>query len=693
MTITEPSSGLPGDGAARVRAAVDVGGTFTDVFILDADGNKSIAKVPSTTNPIDAVLNGVEAAGIAWSDIELFTHGTTIATNALITRSFPTAAMVTTKGFRDVLEIGRGTREDPWDAYRESAPAYIRRRDILTVPERVDYRGHVLEELDEAAAREVARILRKRKIMSVAVCFANAYANGVHETRMAEILAEELDDGVIITTSHEIHPEIFEDERFSTTVANAVLAPIIRPYARELDERTTAAGYEADVLLLHSGGGVMTPTMAERYAARLAASGIAAGAIASERVASMCGFENAIGFDMGGTSTDVSLSEGGHVRTTQKWFVQWGHPICFPSIEVLTIGAGGGSLAWLDDAGALRNGPQSAGSVPGPACYGTGGTEPTNTDANLILGRIGAELVGGGMTLDRDAAVSAMERVGGPLGLDTEEAALATLRVACANMADAVRLISIARGHDPRDFALVAFGGAGPLHAVAVARELNIPTVLVPPNPGVTSAMGCLLVDVQHDVSQMFIRDAQETDPAEIERGFAELEAEGRERLRHEGVAEADMTFQRFVDMRYRGQWRSLAVPVPDKIESMDDAIALFQDLYEREHNFRREEFPAEIYRLTLKAVGVTPKPPIPQSEIDENATATPKGTREVRFDEHPQRLETPLYDRSDLAPGVVLHGPAVIDQLDSTTLVPPGTTAQVDAWLNIRIDIQEKQA
>jgi N-methylhydantoinase A len=236
-------------------------------------------------------------------------------------------------------------------------------------------------------------------------------------------------------------------------------------------------------------------------------------------------------------------------------------------------------------------------------------------------------------------------------------------------------------------------GGAGALHGADIARELSIPAVIVPPYPGITSAMGCLLVDVQHDVSQMFLRDAKEADPAEIEQAFTELEAEGRERLRHEGVAEADMMFQRFVDMRYRGQWRSLAVPMPGKVESMDDAIAIFHDLYQREHNFRREEFPAEIYRLTLKAVGVTPKPPMPQAEVDENATATPKGTRPVRFDGHPEAIETPLYDRGDLVPGVVLHGPAVIDQLDSTTLVPPGTTASVDSWENIRIDIEEKQA
>ncbi len=684
------SETAPGTATTKVRAAVDVGGTFTDVFIMGGDGSKSVAKVPSTPNPIEGVMQGVAQAGVDWADVELFAHGTTIATNALITRRFPPSAMVTTEGFRDVVEIGRGTREDPWDAYTESAPPYIRRRDRLTVSERVDHRGVVLEPLDEDGVREAARILRKREVQTVAVCFVNAYANGDHERRAKEILEAEL-PGVAVTASHEIHPEIFEDERFSTTVANAVLSPIIRPYARELEERTSAAGYAADVLLLHSGGGVMTAKTAEQYAARLAASGIAAGAIASQHVALRAGFANSIGFDMGGTSTDVSLSENGQLRTTNNWHVEWGHPICFPSIEVLTIGAGGGSLSWLDDAGALRNGPQSAGSVPGPACYGAGGEEPTNTDANLVLGRVGSALVDGGMTLDRAKAEVALRRVAEPLGLSVEEAAKATLRVACANMADAVRLISIRRGHDPRDFALVAFGGAGPLHGVAVARELAIPTVLVPPNPGVTSAMGCLLVDVQHDITRMFLRGATEADPTEIDAAFAELEAEGRERLATDGVAEVDMTFQRFVDMRYQGQWRSLAVPVPDEITSMAEAIAIFHDAYEREHNFRREEFPVEIYRLSLKAIGVTPKPSLAPAELVATAAPDPYGSRPVLFDDHDAPIDTPLYQRDDLPPGTVLPGPAVIDQLDSTTLVPPGTTASVDAYLNIRIDLEDQ--
>lgn len=673
---------------ARTRLAIDVGGTFTDVFVLDSNGNQTVAKVPSTSNPIDAIMNGAEAADIDWHDVDLFTHGTTVATNALITRNFKPVAMVTTEGFRDVLEIGRGTREDPWDAYKEGTPPYVRRRDRFAVRERINYRGEIIEPLDEERAREIARILHKRNVHAVAVCFINAYVNGVHEQRMAEILAEVLGPDVAISTSHETHPEIFEDDRFSTTVANTILAPIIRPYARDIDRRTTEAGYEADVLLLHSGGGVMTPATAEKYAARLAASGIAAGAIASKYFAELCGYQNSIGLDMGGTSADISLAENGHLRMTDKWEVDWGHPICFPSIEVLTIGAGGGSISWLDKAGSLRNGPQSAGSVPGPACYKAGGTEPTNTDANIILGRVGTTLAGGKKSLDRDAALVAMEKIANPLNLDLVEASLATLRVANANMADAVRLISIARGHDPRDFALVAFGGAGPLHGVDIARELNIPVVIVPPNPGVTSAVGCMLVDVQHDVTQMFFEDAASANPADIEAAFKKLELEGRDRLERDGVAAQEMTFQRFVDMRYRGQWRSLAVPVPGQISSMEEALAIFHNEYEKAHNFRREDFPVEIYRLTVRAIGVTPKPSFPKITIDKNAKAVPKGTREAWFHGHPKAMATNLYDRETLPAGVTINGPAIIDQLDSTTVIPPGDVAYIDEWLNIQIKL-----
>jgi N-methylhydantoinase A len=677
-----------GGSAGTVRVAVDVGGTFTDVFVFEeANATTRVAKVPSTPHdPMEAVLDGVSAAGIDLDKVSLFSHGTTVATNALITRRFPKVAMVTTTGFRDVIEIRRGTKEDLWDAYKDVAPPYVGRRDRFEVTERVDYSGQIIQPVDEADARRVAGILRRRGVETVAVCFINAYANPENERRMREILEEEL-PGVTVTTSSEVLPEIFEHERFSTTVANAVLSPLVGGYIRRLGERLAEGGYDGDLLLLHSGGGVMTPRTASGFALRLAGSGIAAGAIAARHVAATCGFGNAIGLDMGGTSTDISLVHDGELRTTKEWQVEYGYPICFPSIEVLTIGAGGGSLAWIDRAGSLRNGPQSAGAEPGPACYGRGGTEPTNTDANLVLGRLGSTLVGT-MPLDAKAATEAIEQhVAGPLGLGLTEAASAVIQVANANMADAVRLISIRRGYDPREFALVVFGGAGPLHGAALARELSVPTVLVPPNPGITSALGCLLVDIRHDLAQMFLRRAGDVDPAEVEAEFKRLEGEARDLLRHEGVPEEQMALQRKIAMRYLGQWRSLSVPVDRPLASMDAAVARFHSEHEREYAYRRDDAPVEIYQLQLSAVGLTPKPEFARHAT--NGSAPPQGaSREVFFEEAGGFVSTPVYVRDDLPAGTSIPGPAVIDQLDSTTLVPPDVTAEVDEWLNIRMEV-----
>lgn len=677
------------EAAGRIRTAVDIGGTFTDVFVDDGTGSIRTAKVPTQKDPIDGVLLGMAAAGVDWRDVELFSHGTTIATNALITRRFPKIAVVTTEGFRDVIEIRRGTRDDLWDTYKEIAPPYVARRHRLTVTERVDYAGTVVTPLDEAQARDVARILRRRGVEAIAVCLVNSFANPANEQRLAEILTAEL-PGVSITTSSEVLPEIFEYERFSTTVANAALAPILQPYAAALEERLADAGYSGDVLLLHSGGGVMTPAMAERFGARLAASGIAAGAIASRHVARMCGFENSIGVDMGGTSTDVSLTDRGVLNTTTNWFVEYGYPICFPSIEVLTIGAGGGSIAWLDDGGALRNGPQSAGSDPGPACYGGWEQLPTNTDANLVLGVIGDELVGGGMKLDRAAAVSALEKLGEPLGMNVEETAQAVLRVANSNMADAIRLISIRKGHDPRDFALVGFGGAGPLHAADLARELGIPSVIIPPYPGVTSAMGCMLVDIQHDLPRMYLAKVGDVDAVEVATSFLELEEEGRARLAAEQVEPQDMAFQWFIDMRYEGQWRSIAVEVDRPFDTLAPVVEQFHADHAREHNYSSADAPVEIYRLSVRAIGVTPKPDLKPAVLKDPADCRPEpvGRRQVLFVDEAEPVQTALYDRSDLEPGTVLDGPCIIGQLDSTTAVPPGARARVDEWHNIQITL-----
>jgi N-methylhydantoinase A len=633
----------------------------------------------------------VRAAGIDLSRVALFSHGTTVATNALLTRRFPSVAMVTTAGFRDVLEIRRGTKDDLWDAYKDVAPPYIRRRDRFEVRERVDHVGRVVEPLDEDDARRVARHLRDRGVEAVAVCFINSYANPENERRMQAILAEELPEATV-TTSSEVLPEIFEYERFSTTVANAVLSPLVGGYVQRLNDRLQGDGYQGDLLLLHSGGGVMTSRTAGRFAVRLAASGIAAGAIAARFVSQTCGFDNAIGLDMGGTSTDISLVYGGELRVTKEWFVEYGHPICFPSIEVLTIGAGGGSLAWIDPAGSLRNGPQSAGADPGPACYGRGGTQATNTDANVTLGRLGTTLVGR-MTLDAEKAVTAVrETVAEPLGLGLEQAASAVIRVANANMADAVRLISIRRGYDPRDFALVVFGGAGPLHGAALARELSIPTVLVPPNPGITSALGCLLVDIRHDLAEMHLRRTDDAEPDELEASFQRLESEARERLRHEGVAEQSVQLERRIAMRYLGQWRSLSVRVDRPLVGLDAAVARFHEEHEREFSYRRDEAPVEIYQLQLVAVGATPKPAFARHDADGKGRLTPEETRPVWFDELDDPVETPVYHRESLPAGTRLTGPAIIDQLDSTTLVPPDVEAEVDEWLNIRMHIGGRQ-
>lgn len=680
------------DSSLQTVVAVDVGGTFTDVCVLDpATGRLDVAKVPSTANPIDGVLAGVEQAGIDLANTALFCHGTTVATNALITRRLPKAAMVTTRGFRDVVEIGRGTRDDLWDAYKDNARPYIRRRDRLEVTERIDQRGEIVTALDEDEVREVARILGRREVETVAICFINAYASATHEQRAAEIMREALPD-VRISTSSGVLPELFEHERFSTTVANAVLSPLVAGYVKDLEHRLADDGYGGDLLILHSGGGVMTAEAVQEYAVRLAASGIAAGAVAARHTARACGFEHAIGLDMGGTSTDISLVYGGELRTTNEWYVEYGHPIVFPSIEVLTIGAGGGSLATLDAAGSLRNGPQSAGSDPGPAAYGQGGEEPTNTDANLVLGRLGARLVGGAMTLDREAAETAIRiRVAEPLGLQLHDAAQAILQVANANMADAVRLISLQRGYDPRDFALVAFGGAGALHGAAIAKDLAIPTVLVPPRPGAWSALGCLMVDIRHDLAEMFLTAADDADLDELEAAFAQMEAKGRTLLEAEGVAAADVRLNRSIAMRYLGQWRSMEVAVKPG-EGLDDAIVQFHAEHEREFSYSREDAPVELYRLQLTATGPAADLRLPETEPDATAVMPdPVETREVWFDGEPESHDTPVYSREALVAGVRFAGPAVVDQLDTTTLVPPGVEATVDGQGTIRMTIPQE--
>lgn len=673
----------------KTRVAVDVGGTFTDVCIMDEDtGQIRIEKTPSTPDdPMRAIMTGVSDAKVDLSQVTMFSHGTTVATNALITRKLPRTAMVCTEGFRDVVEIRRSNKEDLWDTYKDVAKPYVPRRDRLTVKGRIDAAGKVIEALDENEARRVAEILKRRDVKAIAVCFINSYVNGAHEKRMKEILQEVLPD-VHVSISSQIMPEIFEHERFSTTMVNAAVSPVVVDYVSRLNDKLADGGYARDLLLLHSGGGVMTPASVKDFAARLAGSGIAAGAIASRFIGNLCGYENSIGFDMGGTSTDVSLAYQGESTVTKDWYIEYGYPIRFPSIEVLTIGAGGGSLAWKDEGGSLRNGPQSAGAMPGPACYSNGNEVATNSDANVVLGRLGTSLAGGDITLNPKLAEQAVrDTVADPFGMELHEAAEAIIDVANANMANAVRLLSITRGYDPRDFALVAFGGAGALHGAAVAKELSIPVVIIPPNPGVTSAMGCLLVDIQHDFSDSFMAEAATTKPEDLETAFAKIEAEAVERLRHEGVAAKDTVLQRTIEMMYQGQWRSLAVSAPAKVTSTSDLVDGFHNQHEREYNFRREDAPVSIFRVGVKATGVVPKAELPSYKVVKN---TPKaiGQRDVWF--KAERCKTDVYDRASFTAGAEFSGPAIVEQVDSTVVVPPNTKATVDQYMNILIKVED---
>lgn len=672
----------------KYRFAVDVGGTFTDVFVFDENEKKiSVTKVSSTPkNPEVGIVEGVKQTGVSGKDMLRFSHGTTVGTNALIERKLPKTVLVTSKGFRDVIEIRNGTRLDLWDAYNDVAPPYIKRRDRFEVTERTDYAGNIIEHIDEDEVRQLAQKLKKRGVESVAICFINSYVNGENEGKVKQILYQELGEKVYICNSNDILPEIFETDRMSTTIINAVLGPTVSNYIQRLEDEMKELEYEGDILVLHSGGGVMTSETVPRYAARLASSGIAAGAIASKYIANLCGYKNAIGLDMGGTSTDISLMYEGELRITKDWYIEYGYPIGFPSIEILTIGAGGGSISWIDEGGSLRNGPQSAGAEPGPACYGRGGTEPTNTDANVVLGRLGTNLLDGKMTLDKEASEKVISNnIASKFDLDIAEAADSILKVANANMCDALRIISVRRGYDPRDFALVSFGGAGGMHGAYLAKEMDIPMLIIPPYAGVAAAMGCLMVDVQHDITKTFMANAKTITVDELDREFASMESDAFGLLKEEGIAEEDMHFIRYVDMRYAGQWRSLAITV-SKLNSMEDALEQFHKEHEREFAFSDPTQEVEIYGLRVAAIGVVEKPELPKMIVTGTLEEAFVEERPVYFKESGGYINTPVYHRDKLPTELKIEGPAVINQLDSTILIPPTFTASVDEYRNILI-------
>jgi N-methylhydantoinase A len=672
----------------------DTGGTFTDVFALSDGGQARVAKVPSTPPRFDiGVVEGVRALGLEPGDVDTLFHGTTVTTNAVITKTGAPSALVSTRGFRDVLEIRRANREELYDILWDPPAPLIPRRHRLEVPERVDYAGQVVIPLDDGAVRDVARKIRARGLLSVAVCLINAHMNPAHEQRIREILLEEL-PGVDISLSTDILPEPPEFERTATTVANAYCAPVLRTYMEALERRLAEHGFRSDlVLVMHSGGGTMTTDYAKGVPVKTLNSGPAAGVIAGAAVAASAGRANVVCFDMGGTSADIGVVFDGRPRLTTSFDLEWGMPIRFPSIDVISIGAGGGSIAWLDPAGYPRSGPQSAGADPGPACYDRGGSEPTNTDAHLVLGRVSNDLfLEGRMRLDVDRAREALRRgIAEPLGLSVEDAAEGVLRIANANMVKAIRLVTVERGFDPREFSLVAFGGAGPLHAIDLARELQMPEVIVPPYPGVTSAMGLLYVDPLDDFSQAYVRRQDAIELADLARLYGEMEERVVGSLRRQGVARDEIAVERAVDLRYIGQLHSVTVPLQGISESgFASAVEAFHDEHLRQYRYSHPDSPVETSTLRATARGRREKPDLRRLLFSDRRSreVAPDHERDVHF-EGVGWVSTRVVDRRGLEHGGEFTGPCVVEELDSTLVLPPGTSGRVDEVGNIVIALE----
>lgn len=676
---------------AKWSVGTDTGGTFTDLIALSDDGEILVGKTPSTPPDFEeGVINAIRQLAVDPGDINLFYHGTTVSTNALLTRTGARTALLATKGFRDVLEIRDGSREEMYDITWNPPPPLVPRHDRLEIPERVSYDGEIVRSLDEAEVRRIAGLLRKRSHEAVAICFMHAYANPTHEARVKAILEEEL-PGVYISISSEIMPEPPEYERTTTTVANAYVGPVLARYMSKLSAAVKDAGVAGAVLIMHSGGGTMTAESAVRFAIRTATSGPAGGVLAAEAIARTIGRRNVVSLDVGGTSADIATIEDGKPRLTNEQTPEWGLPLRLPAIDVVAIGAGGGSIGWIDAAGVPHTGPQSAGARPGPACYDAGGENPTTTDANLVLGRLRPDhFLGGRLKLRLDLAEHAVRtKFAEPLGISVHEAAEGIVRIANENMANAIRKQTIHRGLDPREFSLMAFGGAGPLFAVDVGRELQMREVIVPTSPGATSALGLLFADARHDFVRSLISPSQGFDCARAGVLFREMERQALDLLRHEGFADADMDIRRIIDLRYIAQVRTIAVELPpgEINEAMiESATAAFHDLYEREFRYALRDFPIESRSLRVAAIGRTPKPLFRANERRGNADAALSGEADAFFSSAGGLVPTRYYDRARLLPGAVIQGPAVVEQFDSTTVVPPDTTLEVEPYGNFII-------
>ncbi|WP_336037694.1 hydantoinase/oxoprolinase family protein [Halobacterium yunchengense] len=678
-------------GADRPRAGVDVGGTFTDVVAVD-DGRVDVTKVPSTPDhPERAVLDGLEDAAadgdFALADLGFLGHGTTVATNAVLEGEWADTALVTTEGFRDALEIGRQDRPDIYDFRAEQPDPIVPRDRRFEVRERLDERGSVVEPLDEAGVEAVADELADADVDSVAVSLLFAFEDDAHERRVREVLRASGVDASL-SLSSVVLPEIREYERTLTTVLNAALKPVMDDYVGSLAADVRDRGVASDLKLMQSNGGLVEADAARERPVHTLLSGPAAGVQGATHVAAESGFEDLVTMDMGGTSCDVSLVEGGDPVVATD--VEVGdYAVGVPMVDVHTVGAGGGSVAWLDEGGALRVGPQSAGAVPGPVAYGRGGDRPTTTDAHVLLGRLDPSSFLTDGAADEAAVRDRFEsELAGPLDCSVREAAQGVLDVANANMERALRVVSVERGHDPRDFALVAFGGAGPLHAATLAAELDVPQVVVPRTAGVLSALGLLVSDVKYDFSVSRVRRWSDVDPDALGDALADLRQRGEDRLDDEGVAPGRRAFERRVDLRYVGQSFSVPVAVPDGDVDADSMAAVerrFHDAHERRYGHADPGEDVELVTVRLDARGAVDPPELGAPTAEGDAADAVRETRAVVFDgdAHDARV----YDRNELPAGATFDGPAVVEGDASTVVVRPGQTARVDDAGSVVVD------
>ncbi len=697
---------------ARFRVGIDIGGTFTDGTLVDSTtGEVTTSKVLSTpSNPASGFISAVEKllathGSIDPTEIEHVVHATTVATNAIIEGKTATTAFITTEGFRDMLEIARQIRPSLYDLQFEKPQPLVPRQLCYEVPERLNAQGEVITPLDESVVEQVVEKIAETGVEAVAVCLLHSYRNSAHEQRIGELLRAKLPD-ITISLSSDVVPEFREYLRASTTVINSSVAPVVSTYLSSIREKLNSSGVTSELLVMQSSGGVYPAEAASDSPVFMVESGPAAGAVAAAALGTSLGSPDVISFDMGGTTAKASLIRNGQPNVTKDYSVGGaaqagtgafggasGYPIRTPVVDLVEIGAGGGSIAWVDSGGALRVGPHSAGADPGPVCYRLGGTEPTITDANLVLGRLDPDyFAGGDMQLDLDGARNAIKvQCADPLGISVEEAAHGIVEIANTAMVNALRLVSVQRGHDPRDFMLIGFGGAGPAHTVRLAEQAGIPNVLIPLAPGTASALGLLVTDVRMDSSATLIARADSVQPDDIAGHFARLEDEGAKAHQSAASSSGEPVFERAVEMRYWGQSFELSVPAPDRElidrQWLNELCESFHDAHETAYGFRAQDEPVELVNLRLTTVGKIARPNMKKlEETSSDASSALKGSRPVYFSESNGVTETPVYDRVKLPAGAQFSGPAIVEEPDCTTVVHPGWDVQVDEYGNLSI-------